>query len=555
MGNARFALPVETSQELLLDLAGERALAPLLARVVNGLAGCDDVALARIWLVRPGDVCTACPMRHECETEVPCLHLVVSAGRSIVSPDADWSRTTGEFRRIPIGKRKVGSVASTTEPIRVEDARVDSRWIARPDWARNEHVLGFGGQPLVHHGEVLGVLGLFTRSPFGESALRSLRVIADHVAAAIANARAFELIADLKRRLEAENEYLRDEVSEPHAAGQILGVSLPARHVDEQVRQVAPTDASVLILGESGTGKELVAREIHRRSRRAARPMIRVNCASIARDLYESEFFGHSRGAFTGAIRDRVGRFAAADGGTLFLDEVSEIPPELQAKLLRVLQEGQYERVGEDRTRSVDVRIVAATNRALLRDVRAGRFREDLYYRLNVFPIEVPPLRRRPEDIPLLAEAFLATSNRKLKRRARLSEADLDRLRGYPWPGNVRELQNVIERAVITSKAGKLDLHLPAHEGPQEPGDSVGRPTGRARPAILREAEIRRLEIDNLVAALVASRWKIYGPGGAAERLGVKPTTLASRVQRLGLRRADAAHPASEAPPPGAGDR
>ena len=307
------------------------------------------------------------------------------------------------------------------------------------------------------------------------------------------------------------------------------------RQIEEQIEQVAPTDATVLILGESGTGKELVAREIHRCSERAERPMIRVNCASVPKELYESEFFGHVKGAFTGAIKDRVGRFAAADGGTLFLDEVGEIPLELQNKLLRVLQEGQYERVGDDRTRTVDVRIVAATNRNLAHEVKAGGFREDLFYRLNVFPIEVPPLRKRAEDIALLAEHFLARATQKLKRRARLTEANVAELRSYDWPGNVRELQNAIERAVITAKSGKLRFHLPGSERAQDPG--VGPSASAAPSEILTDEAMRELERNNLLAALERADGKIYGSGGAAELLGLKPTTAASRIQRLGIKR------------------
>ena len=262
--------------------------------------------------------------------------------------------------------------------------------------------------------------------------------------------------------------------------------------------------------------------------------MIRVNCASIPKELYESEFFGHVKGAFTGAVKDRVGRFAAADGGTLFLDEVGEIPLELQSKLLRVLQEGQYERVGDDRTRTVDVRVVAATNRNLAREVKAGRFREDLFYRLNVFPIEVPPLRKRTPDIPLLAEQFLARATQKLKRRARLTDTNVAELQGYDWPGNVRELQNVIERAVITAKSGKLRFHLP---GSSEQVEAPAPPPPRDAEAsdILTDDAIRELERSNLLAALEHADGKIYGAGGAAELLGLKPTTVASRIQRLGL--------------------
>jgi transcriptional regulator with GAF, ATPase, and Fis domain len=457
----------------------------------------------------------------------------------VADPDADWSRIDGDFRRFPIGKRKVGSVAATNEAVCVEDASKDSAWIARPDWAESEGILGFGGQPLVYHGEILGVLGMFTRSRFCGQALGSLRMLADHGAAAIANARAFEENAQLRQQLELENEYLRDEISETQAFGEILGVSASIRQIEEQIEQVAPTDATVLILGESGTGKELVARELHRRSDRAQRPMIRVNCASVPKELYESEFFGHVKGAFTGAVKDRVGRFAAADGGTLFLDEVGEIPLELQNKLLRVLQEGQYERVGDDRTRTVDVRIVAATNRNLSREVKDGRFREDLFYRLNVFPIDVPPLRERIEDIPLLVEQFLARATQKLKRRARLTQAGLAELQGYDWPGNVRELQNAIERAVITAKNGKLRFHLPASVRASVPTGETSDDIEHSDifTDILTDEAIRELERSNLLAALERADGKIYGAGGAAELLGLKPTTVASRIQRLGIKR------------------
>jgi transcriptional regulator with GAF, ATPase, and Fis domain len=251
---------------------------------------------------------------------------------------------------------------------------------------------------------VLGVLAVFARGAVGTECMDWLRTIADHAAAAIATARAFERIEELKRRLELENEYLREEVTRAGAFGELVGQGPALEAVARQIDLVAPTDAAVLVLGESGTGKELVAREVHRRSKRAGRPLIKVNCAAVPRELYESEFFGHARGSFTGALRDRAGRFELADGGTLFLDEVGEIPLELQAKLLRVLQEGELERVGEERTRRVDVRLVAATNRDLRAEAEAGRFRQDLYYRLSVFPVELPPLRKRVEDIPLLAD-------------------------------------------------------------------------------------------------------------------------------------------------------
>ncbi|MCW5705065.1 MAG: sigma 54-interacting transcriptional regulator, partial [Bradyrhizobium sp.] len=301
-----------------------------------------------------------------------------------------------------------------------------------------------------------------------------------------------------------------------------------------QVKLVAPTAAAVLITGESGTGKELIARAIHEDSQRRDRPLIRVNCAAIPRELFESEFFGHVKGAFTGALRDRIGRFELADGGTLFLDEVGEIPLELQGKLLRVLQEGNFERVGEERTRTVDVRLIAATNRDLKQEVQRGRFREDLYFRLNVFPIESVPLRERREDIPLLAQHFLMRERAEPKSGLRLSEGDVRRLSRYGWPGNVRELQNVIERAVILAQNGRLRIDLPDAPGPNlAPGD--GRQSSDERPTVMTSAELRDLERSNIIAALAACNGKVFGASGAAAMLDIKPTTLASRMKALGL--------------------
>jgi transcriptional regulator with GAF, ATPase, and Fis domain len=307
----------------------------------------------------------------------------------------------------------------------------------------------------------------------------------------------------------------------------------------KRMRLAAPTDSTILILGETGTGKELVAREIHKRSRRAEKPLVRVNCASIPKDLYESEFFGHVKGAFTGAFRDRVGRFEAADGGTLFLDEVGEIPLDLQSKLLRAIQEKQYERVGDDRTRRVDVRIIGATNRNLKTEVAAGRFREDLYYRLNVFPLDVPPLRKRSDDIPRLARHFVDLVAKEAKcPRARLTPAGLASLQNYHWPGNIRELRNVIERAIITAAGGALEFDLPITAAASLP---AAVPAERAllegEPEFLTEPELQRRERSNLVAILEKTEWRIKGANGAAELLGVKPTTLISRIKKMGLRR------------------
>ncbi|HEY2422865.1 MAG TPA: sigma-54 dependent transcriptional regulator [Chthoniobacterales bacterium] len=321
-----------------------------------------------------------------------------------------------------------------------------------------------------------------------------------------------------------------------NAHSEIIGQSPVWRQVMKQIEMVAPTDATVLILGETGTGKELIARELHQRGRRKDKPLVRVNCASIPKELYESEFFGHARGAFTSAIRDRVGRFEAAAGGTLFLDEIGEIPLELQGKLLRVLQEKCYERVGEDKTRRTDVRIVVATNRDLKKEVVAGRFREDLYYRLNVFPINVAPLRERKEDIPLLAAHFVELAVKELECvRPRLTRAGIEALQNHDWPGNVRELRNVIERAAIFAQGGALEFDLPITGSDPTPFEPVEREG--VDQEFLTEAEMRRRERENLFAVLRKTGWKIKGVDGAAELLGVKPTTLISRIEKMGLKR------------------
>jgi len=320
------------------------------------------------------------------------------------------------------------------------------------------------------------------------------------------------------------------------AFGEIIGQGRAWRQIIRQIEMVAPTDATVLVLGETGTGKELIARELHRLSRRKGKPLVRVNCACIPKELYESEFFGHARGAFTSAVKDRIGRFEAAAGGTLFLDEIGEIPLELQSKLLRVLQEKCYERVGEERTRHADVRIVAATNRDLKKEVAAGRFREDLYYRLNVFPIKVVPLRDRKEDIPLLATHFIEVSVKGLGcPKPRLTRAGIETLQSYDWPGNIRELRNVIERAAIFAQGGALDFDLPVigvdlTSFGSEDGDEV-------ESEYLTDAEMRRRERENLFAVLQKTGWKIKGVDGAAELLGLKPTTLISRIEKTGLKR------------------
>ena len=338
------------------------------------------------------------------------------------------------------------------------------------------------------------------------------------------------------RSLTVEAEYLREEIKELQS-DEIVGQSEPLARVLRDIQEVAGTDANVLILGETGTGKELIARAIHRKSHRCEKPLIKVNCAAMPATLIESELFGHEQGAFTGATKKREGRFALADGGTIFLDEIGELPVELQVKLLRVLQEGEFEPVGSSRTQKVDVRVIAATNRDLKQATKEGKFREDLYYRLNVFPIELPPLRERGDDISLLASTF---ANKFAQRMGRLieplSEACIGRLKAYGWPGNVRELQNVIERAVITARDGRLNLDRALPESAKEMiAEAV---LSAETPKRVRTAkELEELERANLMAALEATGWRVAGETGAAQLLGMKPTTLSSRIKALGIER------------------
>jgi PAS domain S-box-containing protein len=349
---------------------------------------------------------------------------------------------------------------------------------------------------------------------------------------------AFQEIKHLKEQLEQERDYLRDEIRAGSDFGEIIGSSAALQRVMAQVDAVAATPANVLILGESGVGKEMVARAIHDRSERADKPLVKVNCASIPKELFESEFFGHVKGAFTGAHRDRVGRLQLADGGTVFLDEVGEIPLDLQGKLLRALQEREFERVGDDRTVSVDVRVVAATNRDLETEIEAGRFRGDLYYRLGVFPILVPPLRDRREDIGPLAEHFLARTCTDFGRDPmHLSKQQVRQLMGRHWPGNVRELRNIVERAVILSTGSRARFDLAITDAAHTRADAVSDPAPSDATGFVTDAEMRELEKANMIAALQHADGRIWGPDGAAALLGIKPSTLTYRIKVLGITR------------------
>jgi transcriptional regulator with GAF, ATPase, and Fis domain len=528
--------------QLLLELAQERSVEPILKKIVARAVDHTQFVFSQVWLIEKGDLCTTCKYRSECADQSRCLHLVAGRGRAEPNPGKKPEPYEDPSARIPLNFGPLGEAVASGELKIIRTPDKQPVCPAGFEWSRDEGILECGIRPIEFKGEVMGATVGFAREYLPETFTSWARVIADQMGAAIANARAFEEIQRLKAQLELRNNYLEEAVIEAKAFGNLVGQSAALKHIVSQIDLVAPTEASVLILGETGTGKELVAHEIHQRSTRKDGPLVRVNCASVPRELFESEFFGHARGAFTGALKDRAGRFETADGGTIFLDEVGEIPLDIQNKLLRVLQEKRYERVGEDRTRRANVRVVAATNRDLKKEVAAGRFREDLFYRLNVFPVQVPPLRERMDDIPSLAKHFVELSAKDLKcAKPRLTRAAVTKLQNYEWPGNVRELRNVIERAVILARGGALDFDLPAATQSAPVARSSARSdssaASAAQPTFLTEAELQRRERDNLVQVLEAANWKIGGPEGAAELLGVRPTTLLSRMDKWGIKK------------------
>jgi transcriptional regulator with GAF, ATPase, and Fis domain len=530
---------LEPLPAIILAIAEQRSLAAVLKTIIDAVARQPGVALARVWLRQSDESCPTC-----CSGELrpeTALHLRASVGAPL-SEAADWTRTDGSFHRIPLtpSNLKIAHIATTGESIRIARLADDHLWVRHPAWAQQEGLASFAGHALIFRGEPLGVLAVFRRTPADDDCFHWLRTMASAAAVAIANARAFEDNEALRRELELERDYLREEVESSGAFGEILGSSPALERVLHQVEMVAATDANVLVLGESGTGKELIARAIHQRSARFRKPLVKVNCGSIPRELFESEFFGHVRGSFTGAVRDRIGRFQLADGGTLFLDEVGEIPLELQAKLLRVLQEGEFERVGDEATRRVNVRVVAATNRNLRQEVEEGRFRLDLYYRLGVFPLEVPPLRDRREDIPALIAHFVRQATLRFHVAPPAVPArEMELAQHYDWPGNVRELQNAVERAVIVSHGGKLALDLPQNARRlTKVSERPALPSLQAD-VVIPEREWRERERANVLCALRQANFRISGKGGAAELLGVNAGTLASRLKALGIDKRD----------------
>ena len=390
--------------------------------------------------------------------------------------------------------------------------------------------------PVQQHGELLGLFYLennLTTHAFTPDRIEIIQVLAAQTAISLKNAGLYEALQEalsevgrLRDRLLAENVYLQDEIKRSQNFESIVGDSDCLKELLGELEQVAETDATVLVLGETGTGKELIARAVHNLSPRKDRPLIKVNCAALPANLIESELFGHEKGAFTGAIAKKTGRFELADGGTIFLDEIGDLPADLQAKLLRVLQEGEFERLGSAETKRVDVRVISATNRDLLKFVWAGGFRQDLYYRLNVFPLTVPPLRDRRGDVSLLVQHFVARFSRKLGKQIDvIPQAVLTSLESYTWPGNIRELENVIERAVILTRGSSLQID-------RSLGD---RESTQARPT--REGTLAEGERSQILQALEETQWRIEGKTGAAQRLGLNPSTLRSRMRKHGLKK------------------
>ncbi len=502
------------------ELTHERDRLRLLLEVSEAIASHRDLEelfrdlAQRLPEIVPFDYINA--VLHEPTRDVMRLWLLVTSIPSTISPGLE----------LPVDESPGGLVWKTQQSLTVNDVTQERRFPRLMTMLRENGVQSFCVVPLTTAQRRLGAMGFGSVQlrAYQEVELNFMQQVAKQIAVAVENALGYKQIAELKERLSKEKLYLEEEIRTEYNFEEIIGESATLKKVLKQVEVVAPTDSTVLILGETGTGKELLARAIHNLSGRRERTFVKMNCAAIPTGLLESELFGHERGAFTGAIATKVGRFELADGGTLFLDEVGDIPLELQSKLLRVLQEQEFERLGSTRTLKVNVRVVAATNQDLFDMTEKKEFRSDLYYRLNVFPLMTPPLRERPEDIPVLVRYFAQKFARQLNRSVERIPADtMDALTAYAWPGNIRELENLIERAVILSTG--LDLAVPLSEL-------------KASHAANHSAQVSTLESaerEHIIRALSATDWVIGGPLGAAAKLGMKRTTLQSKMQKLGI--------------------
>ena len=516
------ALNFQNAQVYQQELARERDRLRLLLEVNNALVSTLDLRQ----LLSAISACLRRVMNHEYAS----LALYDPAAQQLRLQALDFPKGKGFLQEemiIPLEATPPGEVIATRKPLIISSADIDR---FQPDISRLFIAEGLRSGcivPLITANQILGTLSLASLRPsaFTQEDLDLLVRVANQVAIAIENALAYREIAELKNKLADEKLYLEEEIRTEYTFEEIVGESPALKRVLSQVETVAGTDSTVLILGETGTGKEVIARAIHDLSPRRERTFVKVNCAAIPTGLLESELFGHEKGAFTGAIAQKVGRFELAHRGTLFLDEVGDIPLELQPKLLRVLQEKEFERLGSTRTLHVDVRVVAATNRDLPQMVEGRLFRSDLYYRLNVFPIVVPPLRERAGDIPLLVRYFAQKHARRMDRRIETIPAEeMEALTRYHWPGNVRELENLIERAVILSRGPALHVPLPE--------DRLSGDGSSASPGTLEAAER-----EHILRSLRDTNWVIAGPHGAAARLGMKRTTLQSRMAKLGISR------------------
>ncbi|HUR95154.1 MAG TPA: sigma 54-interacting transcriptional regulator [Gemmatimonadales bacterium] len=519
-------------------LKNPRDIRLVLDAITQELVEQADMTVSIIWLYTTDDRCPTCLAegRSGLDGGQPGIHACAQSGLQ----DEDAKR---RHHRMPAGYGLPGRVMVSRRPMLIRNAdQVLQRY--RADRASAPELGGDGGEPdselqwahelgirsavafplIVQGDELVGVLGSLTRRDIDDEEFAHLGILAQQAAMSIKSAQIFEENRQLRDRLLVENAYLQEEIRTEAGFSEIVGDSRALRALLQEIRQVAITDSTVLLLGETGTGKELIARAIHQLSPRRERPLIKVNCGAIAPGLVESELFGHERGAFTGALQRRIGRFELANNGTLFLDEIGELPPESQTRLLRVLQEQEFERVGGNHPIRVDVRLIAATNRDLEAEVAAGRFRPDLFYRLNVFPARVPPLRERKDDIPTLVNHFVAHQRRRLGKSIEgVSREGMERLRRYSWPGNIRELQNVIERACVLAGGPVLSVPDALADGPAHQG---------ATDRILTLAEAEKHHIRR---ALDAAGGTINGAGGAAVMLGINPNTLRSRMEKLGL--------------------
>ncbi len=504
-------------EHIALQMTSSLDLNEVLTTISQGLVDELGAVFARIWLIGSGDLCNQCYKASVCRDKTRCLHLKASTGI--------YTNLNGEFRRVPLGESPIGRIAIEKELILSEDLKNDIHF-PNKEWINANKFCCFAGYPLIFRNELLGATAIYSQRQMSHGGIEHLAGFANQAAIAIENAKLFGEVEKLKNKLQAECNYLREEIKSEYNYDEIIGQSTALKYVLFKVEQIAATDTTVLVLGETGTGKELIARAIHNRSARRERPLVKVNCATLPANLIESELFGHEKGAFTDAQTRQVGRFELADGATIFLDEIGEMPLELQSRLLRVLQDGEYERLGNPKTHKVDVRVIAATNEDLEDGVRNGAFRKDLWYRLSVFPITIQPLRERADDIPLLVDFLVEKFTRKMRKKIQnIPSGIIEILQKHPWPGNVRELENVIERAVINTRGATLQLadKLDTHKANELTKDKwVG---------------LEEVEREYIYRVLKETRWKIEGRDGAARILDINPSTLRGRIRKLGIKR------------------